>query len=401
MPQYEYRAINQVGEEVEGTIQAEEEREATKKVENRGLHLFSLRERENKSGGFFSRVTGGGNDLLMFTRQLSNLLQSGVQLGDALKVIADIFRSSGEFQNIIKNIYSYLKEGKSFAEALSSYPEYFPASYISMIRAGEDSGFLPETCRRIADNLKSNRELKAFIISSLIYPIIMLLVAVVAVIIMLVFVLPRFVKIYDTYEQSLPFITEVLLSVSNFIYAYGLYLLGGIGLTVILLSLYFNSDQGRKFKDNLMLRIPVLRVLIESLMVNRLANSLGNMLNNGVPLLKGLKISREVVNNTRYKQALQEITLRVERGGSLAEAMGGYDLFPELVVYMIGVGEQTGNLAEMMSQIADQYREEYQNNLERLMKLFEPLLILVIGSVVAVIVIAMLLPVLTLNTIQF
>ncbi|MFW6238526.1 MAG: type II secretion system F family protein [Halanaerobiales bacterium] len=399
MPQFKYRAINQAGEEVEGIVQADEEREATQKVEKRGLHLFDLREKENNGGGF-SGFNRRGSELLMFTRQLANLLQSGVQLGDALKVIAGIIDSS-VFKTVIENLYGYLKEGKSFAEALSTYPDYFPDSYVSMVRAGEESGFLPETCRRIADNLKSNKKLKSFIISSLIYPVVMLLVAIAAVVIMLVFVLPRFVKIYDSYDQSLPLITEALLGVSNFIYAYWLYILGGTGLFVVLFSLYWNSESGKKVKDKILLRIPVLRVLVKSLMVNRLASSLGNMLNNGVPLLKGLKISREVLNNSRYRKALQEIIFRVERGGSLAEVMGEFDLFPELVVYMIGVGEQTGNLAGMMLQIEEQYRAEYKNNLEKLMKLFEPLLILIIGCVIAVIVIAMLLPVLTLNTIQF
>ena len=402
MPQYEYRAINQSGQEVSGVIQADEEKLATKQVEEKGLHLFDLKEKEEEKSRnvTFSGMKSRGSNLILFTKQLANLLQAGVQLGDALKIISQIFKPSQDFKEVVEGLYNSLKEGKSFGEALSAYPGYFSQSYISMIKAGEESGFLATTCRRIAENLESKSKLKSFIISSLIYPAVMVVVAIIAIGVMLGYVFPKFLDIYESYDRTLPFITRILLNISNFISAYWIYLLGGIVLIIAALTLYFQSESGKKKMDQVVLKIPVLRSLINSLMINRLASSMGNMLKNGVPLLKALQISRRVVSNTLYKQALQRISLQVERGGSLAEAMGQYDLFDELVVYMIGVGEQTGNLADMMVQIEEQFREKYKNSLERLMKLFEPLLILVVGCIIGLIVIAMMLPILGMGTMQ-
>jgi type II secretory pathway component PulF len=394
MVEFLYKGYNKKGKEVSGTIEALDRNLALEKLETRDIHPFNLTEKgevKNKPG--VNQVKNRSGELILFTRQLGSLLRAGIQLGEALELISRMLKP-GSFRDVVIELHNSLRAGKGFAEALKNFPQYFSPTYISMVKAGEESGFLGATCQRLASNLEEKKKLRSYIISSLFYPLVLLVTALMAIIVMLTFVLPKFVAIYDSYNRSLPWITELLLLCSRFLGRYGLFILLAFILFLLVFYLYSQSEEGRSRIDELLLGTPLLGKLLTEIEVYRVTGALGTMLKNGVPLSRALEIVKNVTGNIHFQQALQTTGLRVNRGGYLSEALASTGVFPELVGYLVGVGEQTGKMAEMLLEIADYYQEEYRTGLERMMKLFEPFLLLFMGVLIGIIVIAMLLPVL-------
>jgi type II secretory pathway component PulF len=401
MAQFTYKAINQdTGQTVEGIIDADNSTIALEKIEAKNLSPFSLEEGTKvEIKDTTSLFINKENNLILFTSQLANLLKSGIQLGEALGITQRLIKE-GKFKEIIVNLNKSLKGGKHFAEALSDYPNYFSDSYISMIKAGEEGGFLHLSCQRLAQDLEDHSELKSFIISSLIYPMILLLVALLAILVMITYVLPKFSMIYGKYGKSLPFSTKLLLDISQFI--------SGNGLIIAIITLvtglgiwqYYQSKSGKKRLDQFILKIPILGSLITDLTVVKITRSIGSMLINGVSLIKALEVSRYLTNNSLFRRAIVKSITQVQRGNALSEALAKTEVFPEIVIYMIGVGEETGRLGTMLVQISENFEKNSRKKIEKLMKAFEPLVIFFMGLIIGLIVISMLLPILGVNNIS-
>jgi len=405
MAQFNYQAIDNQGQELTGVVEAPNEQEAKRQLQGENLYIFELGKKDGSSGENSVESSGQINlfnqndSLLVFTNQLANLLTAGIQLGEALTIISKLM-SASQFSKVIDNIYSSIKGGQSFAEALEEYPNHFSEGYIGMIKAGEEGGFLALTCERLGESLEESKQLKSFIITSLIYPLVLVVVTILAVIVMITYVLPKFVSIYENYGDSLPYLTEMLLNISQFISQYGLIVLLLLGLGCLSSYFYYRSTAGRKKIDRWLLRIPILGQLLTMVNITKIARNLGTMLDSGVPLLRGLKFSQHVTNNIIIEAAVAEAASQVKKGTNLADALEKSSVFPKIAVYMIGIGEQTGKLAEMLLQLADNFADDYKENLKKLMKIFEPVIILVMGLIIGVIVVAMLLPILNINTIS-
>lgn len=404
MVEYKYKAINQEGDSVSGVMKADGYQQIINQLEQEGLQLYDLAKIESNKGDGNTTFSYRGisfnkkKNVLIFTRQLANLLKAGVQINEAMKLIIALLKESN-FKNIIINIHDSIKEGNSFASSLKKYPAYFSHSYISMIQAGEESGYLALTCERLADEMEEAQELRSFIISCMIYPVILIVISFLAIIVMLVYVLPKFASIYAGYNQSLPLATMILLNISTFIINYGIYIAITIIIVFVSFNYYFRKEKGRLMVDRLLLQIPFLGSLYSKLAVARITGGMGILLKSGVPLLKSLKIIRGVSGNSVYSQALENTYYSVERGSSLSHAFSQYSIFPELVAYMLGVAEQTGKPGETLTEIGTGMFKEYKRDLERFMKIFEPLLLLIVGLIIAFIVFSMLLPVIRINTI--
>ncbi len=408
MIEYNYSGINDNGKNIKGTVKAENETEARNKLKKENLYIYNLvQNKENKSintetkresNNYSLNLTNKGNNIIFFTEQFANLLLAGIKPGGAIKVIADIL-NPGKFKDIVKDIHLLLTEGKSFTEALSYYPDYFSNSYISMIKAGEESGYLGETCQKIARNLQENKELKSHIFTSLIYPVILFIITSVAVIIMFTFVLPRFLVIYEAYGESLPWTTSVLLAFSGFVTNYWIYIIVLAVLFIMLFSAFLKTKMGKDIKDKYILKLPLFGSLFLKLYVTRITRSIALMINSGVPLLKALRITTETTNNNIYYNKLLDIETRIKKGMDMSEAFNLAGGFPHLVVYLIGVGEKTGELSSMLYELADNYEKEYREGLDRIIKITEPFMILFMGLLIGFFVIAMLLPILSMSTI--
>ncbi|OCL27224.1 type II secretion system protein [Orenia metallireducens] len=402
MVKFSYKAINDKGQEVKDKMEALDSDDAKKRLAEEGLYLFELKEiDEGSSSTNFSFTLGRKNEnRILFTRQLSNLLVAGVQLGESLQVIIELLKP-GNFKDIVEEIYEDLKGGRGFAESLAQYPSYFSKGYVSMIRAGEEGGFLDLTCQRLAKNLEDNHRFKAFITTSMIYPIVLLVVSIMAVVVMLTFVLPKFLSIYENYRQGLPLSTEILLKVSNFLSTYWLIVFIIPILSFLAIWSYYKTEDGRMKIDELLLQLPFIGEFIIKVEVARISRTLGTMLDSGVNLLKALDISLQVTSNIILQNTLQVAREKVQKGGALSENLDSNGFFPQVAVHMIGIGERTGKLSAMLLQLADNFEEESKSSLEKMMKVFEPLVILVMGTVIGIIVISMLLPMLNINSISF
>ncbi len=405
---YNYKAISHSGDTVDGSISGENYQKVLKKLEQDGLEPYSLEkaddgeldQKENISQKFASNAfsLSKHKSVLIFTKQLANLLQSGIQLNEAFAVIIGLFKES-TFKNYLLDIHSSLREGRGFANSLENYPKYFNSTYISMVKAGEESGYLPLICNRIVDDMEETQRLRSFIISSMIYPLILIMVSLVAVITILLYVLPKFINIYDSYNKSLPLPTLLLLNISNFISQNSMIIVLTSLLFIIGIWYYSRSEKGKSNIDSLKLKIPILGGLFKKLAVSRITGELGILVGNGVPLLKSLRIIREVTGNSVYNKALETVVLKVERGSPLSQALDSTAVFPDITVYLVGVGEQTGELGSMLQQVGEEMSREYKEGLDRFLKLFEPFILLFVGLIIGFIVFAMLLPVMRISTI--
>jgi len=402
MVKFSYKAINDKGQEVKGKMEALDTDDAKKRLTKQRLHVFELDQidKESSSATFSFALARKNENRILFTRQLSNLLGAGVQLGESLQVIIKLLKP-GAFRNIVVEIYEGLKGGNGFAESLAQYPNYFSKGYISMVKAGEEGGFLDLTCQRLAKNLEDNHRFKTFITTSMIYPMVLLVVSIMAVIVMLTFVLPKFLSIYENYRQGLPLSTEILLKVSNFLSTYWLIVFIVPLLSILVIRSYYKTEEGRSKIDELLLNLPFVGEFLIKVEVARISRTLGTMLDSGVNLLKALDISLQVTSNSILQKNLQVAREKVQKGGVLSENLENNSYFPQIAVHMIGIGERTGKLSAMLLQLADNFEEESKSSLEKMMKVFEPLVILVMGTVIGLIVISMLLPMLNINSISF
>lgn len=403
MAEFLYQALNNQGQEIESSLEAENLAQAQRSLEEQNLHVFELKakeeaEQEQAAAGGLNFLQGQ-DELLDFTKQLANLLESGIQLGEALEIISQLTAGS-DFNGVVRDIYASLKAGQNFAEALEEHPKYFSDGYIGMIKAGEEGGFLALSCQRLKQDLETSKELKSFMITSLIYPAVLVVVTILAVLVMITYVLPKFAAIYENYDDSLPYLTELLLNISGFISQYGLWIVLFATVAIIAAALYYQRDAAKKKVDRWLLMVPGLGNLLAMINGAKIARNLGTMLDSGVPLLKALQFSRRVTNNRALKEALSNSAQQVKKGSNLSDALEESNLFAPLLIYMTGIGERTGNLSSMLLQLAANLEEEYRGSLEKLMKIFEPLIILVMGIIIGLIVVAMLLPILNINTIS-
>ena len=407
MAHFEYQALDNQGQELTGTVEAFNLEQAKSKLAEQNLYVFALTTADNAQknrGG----ITGGQkvnfmqqqDNVVAFTKQLANLLRAEIQLGAALEIISQL-TVSGPFKKVVQAIYTSIKRGQNFAEALEAHPDYFSKAYVGMIKAGEEGGFLDLTCQRLSQDLENSKQLKSFMITSLIYPVVLVVVTILAVLVMITYVLPKFVAIYENYDQGLPYLTKLLLTISQFLSSYGVWLVLGGGLILGLIYIYYQQHSlFQRQVDQWLLALPIIGNLVKMINLTKIARNLGTMLESGVSLLQALKFSQYVTNNRILKLALSESAKRVQNGNNLAEALDETRVFSPLVIYMVGIGERTGKLPEMLLQLAANLEEDYRADLKKLMKIFEPLIILIMGIIIALIVVAMLMPILKINTIS-
>ena len=332
-------------------------------------------------------------DIVVFTRQLYSLVNAGIPLIQALRIIKEQI-TSRRLKQIIDDVATYIEEGGRFHVALSKYRDVFGDLYISMIRAAEESGTLEETLKRLAEHLEKIEQLRGKVKSALFYPVFVLIVATVIVVGILVFVIPTFKQLYSDLGGELPSLTQMVINLSNWLRDYIGWFLLGISLFVVLFfQLRKISKKFRYLTDLLLLKLPVFGDLILKSSIANFSRTLSSMLSSGINILDALQISAETANNEVVRRALLKVREQVEKGVSLSLAMSRISVFPPMVVNMVAVGEEAGNLDEMLSKAADFYEEEVDRTVDALTSLLEPLMIVFIGSIIGVIVIAMYLPI--------
>jgi len=406
MPIFEYRALTVTGEAKKGIIDADTPRAARDKLRVDHMHVTDMREVMEARGQhrvqekkkllqleFQFRRGISTRDLATFTRQFSTLLKSGIQLADALNALVEQ-AADRRLEQVLRVVKEEITSGNNLAESLAKHPRYFSDLYVNMVRAGEASGTLDVVLTRIADYLQKQASLKSKVISAITYPCIMMTVATAVVIFLMSYVVPQITQVLLERGQSLPFLTQILKSISDFVRTFWPVMLGmGVGVFFFIKALLATEAARLRF-DSFLLRMPIFGQLFSKQAISRFSLTFSTLLKSGLPALDALKIVALVVNNARLTQVINDIHTRIMEGADIATPIKRSKVFPPMVGYMVSVGEQSGQLEEVLDRIAESYEEEMDHAIQRLTALLEPVIIILLAVVVGFIIAAVLLPLL-------
>jgi general secretion pathway protein F len=399
VPSYRYKGISRAGVEQKGTLEAENTGQARKKLHADGIFPLSLVENAAGRKGFaLPSLLGRQEFIPLLTRQLATLVGAGVPLVGALQSVAPQV-DDPESRKVLQEIQDAVRGGASLARAVETHPDTFPELYASMVRAGEESGTLPLSLARLADHLEKQARTRNRVRSALTYPLLMAVVASLVVIFLLTFVVPKIVGIFSHLGQALPVPTRILIAITDVLGAGWWALLLLAGALTLLARRYFLTDRGRWIRDNAFLRLPLAGRLAYLSAFSRFARTLSTLVSSGIPVDRALRIVAPVVGNIVIAERITATADRVVEGSTLSDALRVHAEIPPALIQMVAVGEESGTLGDMLARGADAMDEETDARLSRLLSLLEPLIILVMGGVVAFIVISVLLPLLDISNI--
>jgi general secretion pathway protein F len=383
---FSYRATTTDGAIVEGVIEAADERDAVNRLKNSGvIPLKVTTPREGLGKKFLPKSSRG--DILTFTTELAALLTAGLPLDRSLNILSDI-SESGEMKDIIKSVLKSIREGSSFSDALSRHPRVFPKLYVNMIRAGEAGGVLDVVLDKLNEFLESSRELKDHVFSAMIYPVILLLTGGFSIIVLLVYVLPKFSTIFSEMHVELPLSTQIIINVSNALSTYWWVLLACAVGAWVLFRNYTRSEAGRYSWDSFKLKL--VGEVIRKIETARFTRTLGTLLKSGVPLLQALHNSKDVISNQVIALAIDGVSKGAKEGKGIAAPLANAAVFPPLALSMIKVGEETGQLDTMLLKVATTYEKSLKVSIKRFVSFVEPAMILAMGVIIGFIVVSML-----------
>lgn len=393
MPVFKYKAINNQGNTVDGTVDAESVKTANDKLKRDGFYPSSIDEIQKEQGGKFSLFQGVSTaELAISTRQFSTLISAGLPLEASLSTLSEQTEDK-RLSQVLSQVREKVSEGGSLVNSLKDHKNVFSDIYISIVGAGEASGNLDVVLLRLADFLEKQASLRSKVRSAFVYPIFMFVIGSGVLAFMMTFVIPKITKIFEESQKALPYSTVILINTSNFITEYYyLIFIFLVGLTYIVLR-YIKTDKGKEQKDRLSLKIPIFGKINRMVILARVTRTLGTLLSSGIPLLDALRIGGEVSGNQVYINSLQNVSENVKEGTSLARPLEQSGVFPPMMTRMIAVGEQTGELEEMLNKVADSYDQQVETTLSALTSLLEPIMIVVMGGIVGFIVFAILLPI--------
>jgi general secretion pathway protein F len=401
MMTFQYRAIAPDGKVRIGSLTAETDKLVARELRRQGLTPVYVGVEQKKNFILKMPGTGGGRrkDVLYFTQELSTLLTSGVPVDRALSITSELTERVG-FRAIVSDILRVLKGGKSLAESLATHPDYFSDLYINMVRAGEASGSLATVFERLTEFEKSRDELRNYIISSMIYPILLACVGVGSILILMNFVVPRFASVFNDSHMKVPLPTQLMLDTSKIVQAWWWVVALALVFAFGSFKAYTATQDGRLKWDKTRLRMPLLGDAMLKAETSRFARAMSTLIANSVPLVQSLGISAGILNNKYLARALGEVSQGVKRGEGLAGPMRKVGVFPPLAAHLLTVGEETGKLDQMFARMSDIYENETRSAIRRFTSLFEPLVILVMGIVVGALVLSMLLAITGINDVQ-
>jgi general secretion pathway protein F len=404
MPSYQYKASTTDGKIIEGAMEASDDGTVAVKLQEMGL--LPVRIQFSDRNAVLTREINwpwkqkkmGRKELMIFTQELHTLVKSGFPLDRSLAIISQIAESPA-MKDLIQDILKEVKGGKSFSEALGKYPDVFPKVYINMVRAGEASGAMEEILAHLKTYLVTSDELRSYIIGAMIYPMLLSVIALASITILTLFVVPKFVSIFQDIGVPLPLPMAILQGFSILITGYWWLVLAVFVLLGLYLRRFRNSTQGRLRLDRWMLRIPLLGIVLRKVEVARFSRALGTLLHGGVPLLQAMTIVREIVGNQSIALAIEPIRTGIKKGEGISLPMKQSAVFPPLAMHLIEVGEETGKLDGMLNQVAEVYDVEVRNSIKKLIALFEPALIVLMGIIIGTIVVSMLTAIFSINDI--
>jgi type IV pilus assembly protein PilC len=415
MPTFQYEAMDHTGKEVKDSIDAATQEEAQQLIRQKGFFVTKIAERaKGKSGGKkptqAKKGQGGrkkkkaftigkisGKQLCTFTRQLSTLQDAGLPILRSLKILEGQCKP-GVLKNALGDVVEDIESGSTLSEAMAKHPKAFDRLYCNMVKAGEAGGALEAILQRLADFKEKSQTLKRRIKGAMVYPIVVILVACIIVGFILYFIIPKFEAIFADFGVDLPGMTKFLISASHVIVR-RLWIVVLCPIIIwLLIKLLYRNRTGAYVLDRIWLMVPVMGAIIEKSTVARTMRTLGTLVQSGVPILESLNIVRDTAGNAVFERAFTRIYESIREGETIAQPLREARIVDDIVVNMIDVGEETGDLDTMLNKIADNYDEEVEVLVESLVSLLEPIMIVVLGGIIGFIVIALFLPLIQLIT---
>lgn len=400
MNKYTYQGKTQEGKKVKGLVEAPDEKAAVAALRQRGLIVTEL---NAVTAGLWyhlrvliARV--GFGDVVTFTRQFATMITAGLTMTESLSILQE--QTNPAMGKIIAELLQDVQAGTSLYKAMEKHPKVFPPVYLALIKAGEAAGVLDEVLLKMSDNLEKERDFRSKVKGAMIYPAIVVTGMVIVTVIMMAFVIPKMLVMYEEFDAELPPITQLLINITHLFQNYWVIMLGLLGGGIYGLRLWRKTERGRVQLDRLALRLPIFGDLQRKVILTNTTRTLGMLVGAGVAIIESLNIVAETANNVIFEDALQQASKAVEKGLPLAGTISKYEFFPPIVSQMIGVGEETGKLDEVLGRLARHFEAESEVAVKALTTAIEPLMMIVLGVGVGFMVIAIILPIYNL-TAQF
>jgi len=394
---FTYSAVDPEGNKREGTIDAVSIDLAIAALQRRGLIIASVEPADKeKDGGlhrnlsFFERISG--SDIVMLSRQMTTLFEAQVSALKAFRLLAAEARTQ-KLGDVLNEVGDDIQSGSTISSALAKHPKVFSEFYVNMVKAGEESGKLDETFSFLAEHLDRNYEITSKARNALIYPAFILLTFAVVMILMMTLVIPNLAKMLTDSGQQIPVYTQIIIGISLFFRHYFILIFIAMGLGVAYLVRYSRTSAGREVLSRARLQMPAVGGLYKKIYLSRIADNLSTMLKSGIQILRALEITQSVVVDPTYERVLKEAALDVKGGSPLSEAFRKHPEIPGIIVAMVKIGEETGNMAEILQTMARFYRREVNNAVDTLVGLIEPFIIVTLAVAVAVLLASVLVPI--------
>lgn len=417
MAKFSYVAMDSRGRETKGEIEADNQTVALTRIREKGLFPTSVVDAASASAGKAKKASTGARkaagkgglnmelklpsfmnrvkpkQLMVFTRQLATLIDAGLPLVRSLDVLEKQEKHPA-LKSALREMADAIQSGSTFAEALAQHPKIYNKLYVNMAKAGEVGGVLDKVLLRLAEFMEKAQRIKSKVASAMVYPMVVMVMAVGILTFLMIFIIPKFKEIFTELleGQALPPLTEFVMGISQMMTSRLPYLIGGIVALVVLVKLIGRTAKGAAVLDHIKLKLPVFGVLISKTAIGRFARTLGTLMASGVPVLQALNIVRDTAGNAVIANAVSQIHDAVKEGENMAPPIEATKIFPPMVISMVQVGEETGDLPEMLMKIADTYDEEVDNTVAGLTSIIEPILIVFLAVVVGTIVISLFLP---------
>jgi type IV pilus assembly protein PilC len=395
MPNFKYTAKDSSGKTASGIFEAIDYATAIDALRKKGLVIVSVKETASKSSVFslsFGKKKVKIDDLVIFSRQLATMVDAGIPLVGALDILGSQIENK-TFGEIVMKLRSDVETGSSLSDAISKHKKVFSPLFINMVKAGESSGMLDEILDRLAQYLEKTSGLQKKITSALIYPAVVSCMAMGITLLLLLKVIPIFKEIFSGFGADMPRPTAILIAVSDSLRHYFPVVVIVISVTAFFVSRYVKSEKGRLQYDALLLKLPIFGVLFTKVAISKFTRTLSTLIKSGVPILNSLEIVGKTSGNKAVEFAVETVRANVREGESIAEPLARSKIFPSMVVRMVSVGEQSGELEKMLSKIADFYDEQVDAAVSGLTSIIEPLIIAFLGIVIGTVVICMFLPI--------
>lgn len=398
MPKYQYQARNGSGQIIQGEIEAANQQEAIVRLRAQQLIPLKMALGARKKPAQTGFLIGGvkGKDLQVFTRQFATLINAGIPVVDSLKILSEGLRP-GLLKESSAQVKSSIEGGRRLADAMAQVPTVFDKLYVNMIQAGEEAGILDSILQRLAAYMEKSEKLKGQVKGALVYPAVIIVVAIIVIAGILVFIIPRFTEFFTSSGKEPPWLTMQVVNLSHSMIDKWYLYIGAAIVLPIAFSQWIKTKEGRDSFDRFLIRAPVFGEVVQKSAIARLTRTLSTLLASGVGLIEAIDISAKTAGNIVIEQALMRCKESVTAGRTFATPLSKEKAFPDMVVQMIAIGEQSGTLDIMLGKIADFYEDEVETAVKAMTSLLEPLLMVILGGVIAVLVIAMYLPVFTMG----